>query len=147
MDNMMSQYNKFMKELEERLKNPEDIEFVKNETYKLFISFYNEVDDLKNVYEQQLDIILGRQEQFENRLGKMEKDIYMEEGSDFEIICPYCNNEFVVELDELKDEVECPECNNLIELDWNDDENECGEHGCSGCQSDCNAKKENDDDM
>ena len=36
----------------------------------------------------------------------MEKELFVEdEDCDFSITCPYCNNEFVVDYDELKDEV------------------------------------------
>ena len=53
-------------------------------------------------------------------------------------------------LDENKTEIECPECNNLIELDWSgdvDDEPSAGGclgdcHGCHGCGS-----EDEDDDM
>ena len=69
---------------------------------------------------------------------------------DFEIVCPYCNYEFVIDVDENKTEIECPECNNLIELDWSgdvDDEPSAGGclgdcHGCHGCGS-----EDEDDDM
>ena len=75
---------------------------------------------------------------------------------DFEIVCPYCNNEFVTDLklmNEEKTEIRCPECNNIIELDWNDDEDEgCQGHcdACHGCMSDDYEEyndEENEDDM
>ena len=72
----------------------------------------------------------------------MEKELYLDEECDFSITCPYCNNEFIVDCDELKDEVECPECNNIIELDWGD---ECDGHdGCDGHCSHCNHEDEED---
>jgi hypothetical protein len=54
-------------------------------------------------------------------------------AEDFEMICPYCNCEFNAEIGQSKTEIKCPECNNIIELDWNgnpDDNND--EIGCSG---------------
>ena len=92
------------------------------------------------------------QKQIEDKMSRMqqvidniEKDIY-DEGFDFEITCPYCNYEFFIDVDENRTEVECPECKNMIELDWSgdvDDEpdgcnGDC--HGCSGCGDE-------DDDM
>ena len=50
-----------------------------------------------------------------------------------------------VELKSKKSKVRCPECNNMIELDWDDEE----EHGCSGhCSSchGCSDEFEEDDD-
>ena len=56
---------------------------------------------------------------------------------DFEIVCPYCNHEFVSDIGSDIKEVECPECHNTIELDWNQEgEDECGGHcgTCGGCE-------------
>ena len=78
-----------------------------------------------------------------------EKDIYDEDGFDFEIVCPYCNYEFIIDLDENKSEIECPECKNMIELDWtgniNDEKSGCQGscHGCIGCGD----ENEEEDDM
>jgi len=67
--------------------------------------------------------------------------------SNFEIVCPYCEYEFVIDANEDKKEVECPECKNIIELDWSgnlDEDDECSGHchGCSGC-----GDSDEDDDM
>ena len=74
----------------------------------------------------------------QNKLNKLEKDIYEDENEfEFEVVCPYCNHQFVTDVDlELNSEIKCPECKNIIELDWNEDEEEqcmgnC--HGCHGC--------------
>ena len=41
-------------------------------------------------------------------------------------------------IEHMKKEVECPECHNTIELDWNEEDEECmGDcHGCHGCEED-----------
>ena len=83
-------------------------------------------------------VLQEKVENLENEVNSMEKELYIDEDSDFSITCPYCNNEFIVECEELKDEIECPECNNIIELDWGDDSCEsdgCG-HNCSHCHHD-----------
>ena len=151
MDNMTSQYKKILKDLEKNIKDKEDFEYVKNQMTNLFMIFFNEIDNLKELYEEKVDTILARQSAVEDKINKMEgtlknieKDIYLdeEETADFEIVCPYCNNEFIIEMDELKDEVQCPECKNMIELDWNDDD--CCDDEYSGCHGHC--KDEHDDD-
>ena len=49
---------------------------------------------------------------------------------EFEILCPYCNHEFVIGKDtNLENEIECPNCHNIIELDW--------EEYCDGECNDC----------
>ena len=58
-----------------------------------------------------------------NALENIERDIYDDEDYDFEIICPYCNNQFLIDYEDEKPEVVCPECKNIIELDWSGDTN------------------------
>lgn len=153
MSKLTSQYKKFMKDLEENIENVEDYNLIKSELSKLFMIFFNEIDEMKDLYEKKIDAILERQSSFNEKINKVEgilnniqKDIYLDETSDFEITCPYCEKEFIIQMEELKDEVECPECKNLIELDWNGDISDCPENGCPGCKNnDCNYDE--DDDM
>ena len=72
----------------------------------------------------------------ESSVNEIEKDIYMEDEEEFEfqITCPYCNHDFVTELTNSTQEIECPECKNMIELDWNDEDSPCENGNCSGCQ-------------
>lgn len=117
--------------------------------------------------EQQIETLLGEvkelkenQKVMTNKLEKMqqvidhiESDIYSDEGFDFEVVCPYCEHEFVIDENEDKQQVECPECKNVIELDWtgdlyDDEEDGCSGHccGCSGC-ADSSDEENEDDDM
>lgn len=117
--------------------------------------------------EQQIETLLGEvkelkenQKVMTNKIEKMqqvidhiESDIYSDEGFDFEIVCPYCEHEFVIDANEDKNEVECPECKNVIELDWtgdlyDDEDDGCSGHccGCSGC-GDFSDEENEDDDM
>lgn len=142
-----------------KFQNEEDAEYAKNAIYNIIELFLDEIDSEKELTEKRLEgmaqtlaNIDEKQQKIDKRLKSIEKDIYEEEeDGDFEIICPYCNNEFFVQYDELKDEVSCPECNNTIELDWNEEEG-CGD--CSCCDHDCGNEDveyddydENDDDM
>ena len=57
----------------------------------------------------------------ENTLKKIENDFFDDdyENEDLEHIqCPYCNTNFFIEFDDTKKEIICPDCNNVIELDW-----------------------------
>ena len=50
----------------------------------------------------------------------------------------------------MLNEIICTECNNVIELYWNDDEEEgCSGHcsSCHGCSDDFEDDEENEDDM
>lgn len=110
--------------------------------------------DLENI-EKKLDLILQNQQELENRMSKIENsikriesDIYLDDDFDLEITCPYCNYEFVVDMDEDRKEVTCPECENVIELDWSGDVDdfECGPEGCAGCHG-CGHDDIEEDDM
>lgn len=116
--------------------------------------------------EQQIETLLGEvkelkenQKVMTNKIEKMqqvidhiESDIYSDEGFDFEVVCPYCEHEFVIDANEDKQQVECPECKNVIELDWtgdlyDDEEDGCSGHccGCSGCGDSSDGENEDDD--
>lgn len=108
--------------------------------------------------EKKLDLVLQNQQELVNKISKMQKvidkiesDIYLDDEFDFEIVCPYCNNEFVIDMDEDRKEVICPECENVIELDWTGDLDEdefiCGPEGCKGCHGCVTFEEEDDDDM
>ena len=84
-------------------------------------------------------------EKVQNIVENIEKDIYFDEELDEQedtISCPYCDYEVPIYYDENLKEVQCPECNNIIELDWNGSENDyhsgCGGHcsSCGGCGDD-----------
>ncbi|MCI8519751.1 MAG: hypothetical protein HFJ51_06980 [Clostridia bacterium] len=65
---------------------------------------------------------------------------------DFEIVCPYCNAEFISDIsDDPSEELRCPECGNLIEVDWHECEDGC-DHNCGGdCSCDHCEDEEVDD--
>ena len=173
MAKLREEYNNFLKDVEKNLKNKEDLEYVKVRFSMFVDKVIDEMDMLVDYKTQKMNEIEQKQKEIDDKMGKMqqiidniEKDIYSDEGFDFEIICPYCDNQFVIDVDEDKTEVECPVCNNIIELDWSGDVEEDSDcHGsCSGChgcdeeseeeqqennQSIENEKKEenNDDDM
>lgn len=155
MGTIKNEYKSFLDDIEKNIKNKEDLEYVK----KRFASFadvmLNQIDYIMEYKKEEIENLEKKQQQIEEKMSKMqnvidniEKDIYAEDGFDFEIVCPYCNYEFIIDVDENKTEVKCPECNNTIELDWtgdlDDEESGCsGEcNGCHGCSN-----EDEDDDM
>ena len=151
MNDLKNEYKSFLDDIEKNIKNKEDLEYIKIR----FASFLDVVLDkleyiadyknseLKRLEEQQ-DKIEEKMSKMQNVIDNIEKDIYTDDGYDFEIVCPYCNSEFMIEMDENKKEIECPECKNIIELDWSGDvddqleNNDCHGtcHGCHGCETD-----------
>ncbi len=153
MRNIKNEYKSFLDDIEKNIKDKEDLEYIK----KRFTSFLDIIlDQMDNIIEykkEEIGKLEEAQKQMEERMTKMqnvidniEKDIYAEDGFDFEIVCPYCNYEFIIDVDENKTEIECPECKNTIELDWTgdiEDESDGCLGNCNGCH-DCN---DEDDDM
>ncbi len=151
---LKNEYKSFLDDIEKNIKNKEDLKYIK-ERFSVFMdSVIDQIENVLDYKEERMAKLENTQNELNERIEKMqqiidniEKDIYAEDGFDFEIVCPYCNYEFIIDLDENKTEVECPECNNTIELDWSgdiDDEHDgCGGgcHGCHGCSD------EEDDDM
>lgn len=159
MTGLKEEYTKFLADLEKNIKNEEDLNYIKQR----FASFVDVIIDqmekiitYKEVKMQQLE---DTQKELQDKLSKMEniidnieKDIYAEDGFDFEIVCPYCNYQFETEFDENQKEVKCPECNNVIELDWSCDddcEDHCGDgcDSCGGCGHHHDTDQDIEDDM
>lgn len=161
MSDLNKEYKNFLEDLDKNIKDKQDLNYVK-ERFQIFLDIMMEqMDNTIKFKEEKIEEIERKQEDLENKLNRMqdivnhiEEDIYSEEGFDFEIACPYCNYEFVIDIDENKTEIECPECNNIIELDWSgnlEDDFESNCHGrcssCGGCERQEDQEDENDDDM
>ena len=116
-----SNFKKILQNLENNIKDKEALEAAKVEIFNLYNFF--------------LDEIIYMDDDTEN------------EDCDIEIKCPYCNETFSAEMNDITaQEIICPECNNTIELDWGeDDECGCSDMGCDCCSHDCH--HDEDDDM
>lgn len=164
MAKLKEEYEQFLKDMENNIKNPEDLQYIKKRFEKFVTLVLNDFDTTMTQKEQRLDKIEKNHEEILQKMTKLEqiiqnieKDIYSDDGFDFEIVCPYCNYEFIIDIDENKTEVECPECKNIIELDWNGDvEKDSENFGCSGSCSHCsgcddideeNNEEDEEDDM
>ncbi len=154
MGSIKNEYKSFLDDIEKNIKNKEDLEYIKKRLSSFVDVIVEKVDDIANYRKEEIEQLEQRQNEIEEKMSKMqgiidniEKDIYSEEGFDFEIVCPYCENEFIIDVDENKTEVECPECNNVIELDWTGNVDEEPEHdGCNGSCHGCHGCGEDEDD-
>lgn len=163
MANLKNEYRSFLDDIEKNMKNKEDLLYVKERLNTFLDVIIEQMDDIMNFRREEMDKLEQKQKEMEDKMKKMEeimnnieRDIYSEDGFDFEIVCPYCNYEFVIDVDENKTEIECPECHNIIELDWSGDpddedgqDNGCSGHcgGCSGCGDEGLDDSDEDDDM
>lgn len=168
MADLKKKYKELIQSLEEHISDPDDFEYVQDKIEKLTLAFIDEIEQIEENANAKFKEIEKQQksmektiEYLEKALNGIEKDIYAdddEENYDLEVVCPYCNYEFILDDDTDKNEVECPECGNIIEIDWDADCLDEGCNGgchCSGCGSshlkdneDENPEKnENEDDM
>lgn len=151
---------KIMTNLEERIKDKESLEVAKTEIFNLYNSFADEITELNSIMNTRMIELAQMQKETNEKIDKIEKslkkienDIYLDEDDEdgeytMEIVCPYCNKEFSLDIEQIadKEEINCPECKNTIELDWG---NECG---CGDCGDDCDCcggdcHKDEDDNL
>ena len=150
MSDLNKEFSRILTEIENTISNEEERKLVKQKVEELSTLFINKIEYMNEVFdnriknvednEKRLDIML---KQLQKSVNEIESDIYDEDTDgefDFEIVCPYCNTEFVTDLSMMNqesNEIKCPECNNIIELDWNDEDDGCSGHcgGCHGCGS------------
>ena len=143
MSDMNGRYKQIIEDLEKNIKAPEQLDFVKEKFSELSMLFVDMLDRVTRLTDNKIQEIETKQQEIINKIDsvqsivdEIESDIYEgeDENYEFEIVCPYCNYEFTADIeDENKEEIQCPECNNTIELDWNLEE----EFGCSGSCSHC----------
>lgn len=151
MAELSKNYKKIISEIEENIKEPEQREFVKGKVSELAMMFMDTIERLLESTEKQAKIE-KKINNLQKSLKRIEEDIYIEDDEEeeedeecgccdccgdpmndndyeFEILCPYCSHEFVTGKDtNLEDEIECPNCHNIIELDWEEYcDGECGD--------------------
>lgn len=154
---LKNEYKSFLDDIEKNIKNKEDLAYIKGRFASFLDVMLEQMDYIMDYKKEEIEQLESTQKQIEEKMAKMqqvidniEKDIYSEDGFDFEIVCPYCDYEFIIDLDENKTEIECPECQNIIELDWTGDideenQNQDKQHGCNGSCHGCNGCDEDDD--
>ena len=151
MSDIKGKYKKILEDLENNIKNPEDLIYTKEKLMELTLIFMDIIDRLTALTDARIKEIEEKQEEINSKISnvqsiidEIEGDIYEEEDNyEFEIVCPYCNYEFTTDIaDEEKEEIKCPQCNNIIELDWNSDE----EYFCSGNCSHCHDEQVAEDE-
>lgn len=158
MSDLKNRYQTILNELENHFQDENEKRFVTEKFQELSVMFMDVIDRLTSITDMRVKEIEEKQKEIENKISTVQKtvdgienDIYEDDESyEFEIICPYCNHEFVTDIDnENSAEIQCPECHNTIELDWDGEDDECGcySHNCEECEDDCDCENDEDDDM
>lgn len=153
MSGLSDKYNKILTDIEEHISKEEEKRYVIRKVEEISSIYMELIDRITKLDDERIEKLEERQEKMINTISKLQEtvnliksDIYEDDSYDFEIVCPYCNHEFVADIEsELKEEVECPECHNIIELDWDDEK----EEGCDSCHaghcSTCGINSDKDD--
>ena len=144
LEDLKKEMNSFLSDINQNVKDQNDLMYVKERTSQLLDVMMNEVEKLVDYKEDKLNAIVKKQQEEEAKLQELREkidtiyeDIYEDEEESFSISCPYCNHEFDAEIDEDFHEIRCPECGNLIELDWNGNLDDEPDSGCGGSCSSC----------
>lgn len=140
MSKISEEYLRIINDIEKNISNEEERKYVAKKVSELSSLYMDIVEKLTDTTTKRIDELEQYHNDLERRLSKVgelvnliKKDIYEDDEFDFEIVCPYCNYEFVADVeDELREEIECPECHNIIELDWDGEDD-----GCDCCCSSC----------
>ena len=114
-------FKEVIKNLEENLTNKDDLTYSKSQITELAMAFLDELDKMESSFQKKIEKCEERIELMERNIDQIENDFLEEdfEDNDLEHIqCPYCNANFFIEFDETKKEIKCPDCKNIIELDW-----------------------------
>ena len=114
-------FKEVIKNLEENLTNKDDLTYSKSQITELAMVFLDELEKIESSYKSKIDQCESRMNLLESSINKMENEFFDEDYDDADlehIKCPYCNTNFFIEFDETKKEVKCPDCKNIIELDW-----------------------------
>lgn len=142
MSDIKGKYKKILEDLENNIKDSEDLVYTKEKFMELTMIFMDIIDRLTALTDARIKEIEERQQEINNKINsvqsivdEIEGDIYdSDEDYEFEIVCPYCNYEFTTDIaDEEKNEIKCPKCNNIIELDWNSEEEYSCDGNCNHC--------------
>ena len=114
-------FKEVIKNLEQNITDREDLAYSKSQITELAMTFIDELDRIENSYKLKIEACEIRINSLEESINRLENDLFDEDYDDTDlehIKCPYCNTNFFIEFDDTKKEVKCPDCKNIIELDW-----------------------------
>lgn len=120
-------YNEILSNLESHISNKKDLDYIKKQITDLTIVYIDELDKSNNKTNKKFSNIEKRLLEIENKIDLLDDvdEEFIEEPENGEKInCPYCNYSFSVEYDISNNETNCPNCDNLIVLDWGDFEDD-----------------------
>ena len=113
-----NKFKEVISNIEKQIKNKEDLEFVKKQITELTMSYLNELEKIEQTYDLKVANCTERIDDLEKALDVVKEQLSDEEIDVEPITCPYCNSKFLIEFDNKQKEIKCPDCKNIIELEW-----------------------------
>lgn len=114
-----NKFKEVIANLEKNIQNKQDLEYVKKQVTELTMSYLDELEKIEQNYDFKVSRCSERIEDLEKAVNDVKNKVNHEEEIDVEpITCPYCNSRFLIEFDNKQKEIKCPDCKNIIELDW-----------------------------
>lgn len=151
MSDLTKRFQDIMKDIENNISDEQQLQYVNKKITEISMLHMELIDEMADIIKNKIENFEKVQNSMDIKINKIqssiagiESDIY-EDNYDFEIVCPYCNTEFTADI-ESKSDIRCPECNNVIELDWNVEENSGCSGSCSSCSSKCGESFLDDED-
>ena len=156
MADLNKKYQTILNELAERIQSPSELEFVKEKMNELIIEYMSSIEKILEIEKNQVKLE-NKVQKIQQELSMIEEDIYVngeledddylsdqmhDNDCEFEITCPYCGFEFLTdESYKTETEIKCPQCHEMIELDWK--EEKCSGE-CQSCGSHCYTQSSDD---
>ena len=99
MSDIKGKYKKILEDLENNIKDSEDLQYAKEKFMELSLLFMDIIDRLTILTDARIKEIEDKQTEIDNKINsvqsivdEIEGDIYEDdENYEFEIVCPYCN--------------------------------------------------------
>lgn len=113
-----NKFKEVIANLEKHLKNKDDLDYAKKQITELTMSYLNELEKIEQNYDFKISRCTERIDELENAVEKINEENSYEEIDVEPITCPYCNSKFLIEYDNKQKEIKCPDCKNIIVLDW-----------------------------
>ena len=143
MGDFTKRFQDIVNDINNNIESEKERAFINEKIAEISMLNMEMMEEMSIIMKSKIDDLIKSQKSVESKINKIEASVLgiendiCDDGYDFEIICPYCNTQFIADI-ESKTEIKCPECQNVIELDWNNEESQgCSGH-CSMCNSRCN---------
>ena len=119
-------YNEMLKKLEYNISNKKELDFAKKAMCEISLAYVDEITEITDNYSSKIIGLEKRVSDLENNLKDYNDEMVNSEKISLSetITCPYCGYDFLVEYDETNRETVCPKCDNLIALDWGENEDD-----------------------